>query len=132
MFQVNAKTDHGLLIMLELAQNYGSIQPLSALALNLKVSSSYLSQIAKSLQLAGLIKSKEGVGGGYFLSRRPSSISILEVLESLSGEIKIRCGHTKNKNCPHLKSCQLKSMWPIVLNDIKKSLAKRSLASLLK
>lgn len=132
MFQVNAKTDHGLLIMLELAQNYGSIQSLSALALNLKVSSSYLSQIAKSLQLAGLIKSKEGVGGGYFLSRRPSSISILEVLESLSGEIKIRCGHAKNKNCPHLKSCQLKSMWPIVLNDIKKSLAKRSLASLLK
>lgn len=132
MFQVNAKTDHGLLIMLELANNYGSIQSLSSLALSLKVSSSYLSQIAKSLQLAGLIKSKEGVGGGYFLSRRPSSISILEVLESLSGEIKIRCSHTKNKNCPHLKSCQLKSMWPVVLSDIKKSLAKRSLASLLK
>lgn len=132
MFQINAKTDHGLLIMLELANNYGDIQSLSALALRLKVSSSYLSQVAKLLQSDKLIKSKEGVNGGYFLSRHPKDISVLEILESLSGEIKIRCNHDKNKNCPHLKDCRLKSMWPILLIDIKKSLAKRSLASLLK
>jgi len=131
MFKISAKTDYGLLIMLELARYSGQIVPLSPLAKVLGVSSPYLSQVARSLQKAGLIKSREGAGGGYYLSRSPESINILEVLEALSGEIKVRCAHSSNKACPHFQNCGLKSAWPILLGDIKKSLDKRSLASLL-
>lgn len=131
MFQINAKTDYGLLIMLQLAKFSGEIMPLSPIAKYLAVSSPYLSQIANSLQKAGLIKSKEGAGGGYYLSRSADKIKVLEILEALSGEMKVRCAHGKTSVCPHFKECGLKSVWPLLLGDIKKSLNKRTLASLL-
>lgn len=130
MFQINAKTDHGLLIMLELARAEGQVVPLGPLAKNLGVSSSYLSQIAKLLLAGGLIKSREGVGGGYYLARSAKEISVLELIEALSGEMVTRC-RCSGKTCSHSGNCHLESVWPQLLNDIKKSLAKRSLASLL-
>ncbi len=132
MFQVSVKTDYGLLIMFELAKSKGKNFPLSSLAKKLAVSSSYLSQIANSLQLAGLIKSQEGVSGGYYLARPAEKIKALDILEALSGKIQARCAHGKKETCPHAKNCDLKSAWPILLLDVKNSLAKRSLASLIK
>lgn len=131
MFQINAKTDYGLLIMLELARFQGEIVPLSPLAKRLGVSSPYLSQITQSLQKASLIKSREGAGGGYYLAKPAEDLKVLEILEALSGEMKVRCAHGEAKACPHFKECGLKSAWPLLLGDIKKSLEKRSLASLL-
>ena len=131
MFQISAKTDYGLLIMMELARYSGQILPLSPIAKVLGVSSSYLSQVAKSLQDAGLIKSKEGSGGGYYLAHEPKDIKVLDVLEALSGEIKVRCAHSKTKACPHFNECGLKSVWPLLLSDIKNGLGQRNLASLL-
>lgn len=131
MFQISAKTDYGLLIMLQLANFSGQVVPLSPLAKRLGVSSPYLSQIAQSLQKVGLIKSREGAGGGYYLSRPAGKIKVLEILEALSGEIKVRCAHGNVKACPHFEECGLKSAWPLLLGDIKTSLARRSLASLL-
>jgi Rrf2 family protein len=131
MFQISAKTDYGLLIMMTLARQSGSITPLSPLAKHLGVSSSYLSQIANSLQKAHLIKSREGVKGGYYLARPAKELSVLEILEALSGKMKVRCAHGEVKACPHFKQCGLKSAWPILLDDIKSSLTDRSLASLL-
>lgn len=131
MFQISSKTDYGLLIMVTLAKSSNKIQSLSPLARNLGVSSSYLSQIANSLYKAGLIKSKEGAQGGYYLSRSAHKITALEILEALSGEMKVRCKHGEANVCPHHKQCGLKSAWPLLLDDIKTSLSKRSLSSLL-
>ena len=130
MFQLNAKTDYGLLIMLELAAA-DSITPLSPLAKRLKVSSPYLSQIANSLFKAGLIKSKEGATGGYYLARPAKEISVWSILEALTGEVKVRCTDSGHKTCPNYRACGLKSAWPLLLEDIKASLANRTLADLL-
>lgn len=131
MFQISAKTNYGLLIMLELASCPKKTVPLSPLAKALGVSSSYLSQVSKSLQEAKLIKSREGAGGGYYLARKPEDIKVLDILEALSGEIKIRCSHSKTKVCPYFKNCGLIGAWPLLIADIKKGLGQRSLASLL-
>ncbi len=128
MLKIDAKTDYGLLIMLELARHPGEIVPLGPLAKHLGVSSPYLSQIAKSLQQAGLTSSREGASGGYYLSRPAESIGVMEILEALSGQLKVRCHH---ESCAHFGQCGLRSAWPLILRDIKVSLSARSLASLL-
>lgn len=131
MFQISAKTDYGLLIMLELARHKDKVVPLSPLAKRLHVSSPYLSQIANLLQKAGLVTSREGAGGGYALAQPASSIAVMTILEALSGEIKVRCTHSGGA-CPHFRECGLKSAWPILIDDIKLSLRHRTLSSLLK
>ena len=132
MFQIKAKVDYGLLIMIGLAEQPKDIIPVSKIAKKMGVSSIYLIQIAQSLFKAGLIKSKEGARGGYYLARPAQKISILEILEALDGRIDLRCNINKNGECPHLDSCRARSLWEKILPDLKKTLEKRSLASLLK
>jgi len=132
MFQIKARADYGLLIMFELAKNPRQVTPVTKIAKRMGVSSIYLIQIAKSLYQAGLVKSKEGAQGGYFLAKSPGQISILQIIEALEGKIELSCATDKSHQCPHTKACQVRSVWGEILPDLKKVLKKRSLASLLK
>ena len=132
MFEIKAKVDYGLLIMIELAQNQFELTPLSVIAKRMGVSSAYLSQIASGLIRADLIKSKEGTGGGYSLVKPARQISVLEIVEALEGEIKLTCVLGDGSTCPHSDNCQLRSAWSEILPDLKNILKKRNLASLLK
>jgi len=127
MLRLKVKVDYGLMIMIELAGHPDEIVSLSGLAKNMHISSVYLIQIARSLIRAGLIKSKEGAGGGYFLSRSADKISILEIIEALEGRSYIRGNEISAKF-----HCYKQSAWGEILSDIKKVLKKKSLSSLLK
>ena len=47
----------------------------------------YLEQIFQRLRRAGLVEAKRGPGGGYFLARDPSQISLAEIVEAVEGTI---------------------------------------------
>lgn len=132
MFRLKTRTDYGLMIMVELAKSQPEIVSLSGLAKNLKISSIYLIQISRALSRAGLIKSREGSRGGYFLARPAAKISVLEILETLDGPISPRCLSDHEKACPGASNCHLPLIWAHILGDIKLSLHKKTLASLLK
>lgn len=118
------------MIMCELARSPGKIIPLSGLAKKLKISSIYLIQIARPLLAADLLKSREGALGGYTLAKPAGKISVLEIFEALDGEIVSRC-KSDGKKCPHCGTCKQRNIWEVLLADLKKGLAKKSLASLL-
>jgi len=126
MFQIKAKIDYGLMIMTELAGHPGQIISLSGVAKQAQVSSVYLIQIARVLARAGLIKSKEGAGGGYVLTRPADKISLLEIIEALDSDQSGR-GATEPKF-----HCHFQGAWGAVVSDIKAVLAKKNLSSLLR
>jgi len=47
----------------------------------------FLEQIFQRLRRAGLVAGKRGPGGGFVLTRPPSQISLLEVVEAVAGPI---------------------------------------------
>ncbi|MFA6994990.1 MAG: Rrf2 family transcriptional regulator [Patescibacteria group bacterium] len=132
MFQINTRVDYGLMIMFELAQKPKLVTPVTSIAKRMQVSSIYLIQIAQSLFKAGLIKSKEGAQGGYYLAKPAGRISILQILEALEGKIEVSCTINQAHKCPNMNGCRIRSIWGEILPDIKTVLKKRSLASLLK
>lgn len=78
------KLEHyGMLVMGELAGSQQS-HPLSLVEVSRRhgVSLPFLKKIVRSLRASGLVRSKEGVGGGYTLARKPESISIWEIISS--------------------------------------------------
>jgi len=129
MFKITVKTDYGLMIMRELAERPGEVISLSGLAKRVGTSSIYLIQVARPLIQAGLIKSKEGAGGGYFLARAAKKISLLEIFEALDGRIAMRCA--SGSKCSQQGACRLKGAWGVILEDLKVVLRRKSLASLL-
>ncbi|MEP3482111.1 MAG: Rrf2 family transcriptional regulator [Fuerstiella sp.] len=65
----------------------------------------YLNRVLQDLAAAGLVSSKSGPGGGYFLNDQPAQISLLSVVNAVSPVERIR-------ECPlglksHKKLCPL-------------------------
>ena len=86
--RISAKELYGLRAMSEFARNYGQ-GPLSLaeVARTQGISQAYLEQIAIDLRRAGLLHSKRGVHGGYFLTCKPEATTAGDVIRALEGSI---------------------------------------------
>lgn len=92
----------------------------------------YLEQILLALKGAGLVRSKRGVGGGYVLSRRPSEITLSEIVSSVEGPITLGDFGEPHANgaCDHEGQCVLLSVWADVGMHMRSHLASHTLAEM--
>lgn len=94
MFRFSKRFDYGLLFLLSLADRRGRLTPLDQIAKAKKISAKFLSQIAADLSRAGIVKSKEGKGGGYLLAKELDQIPLSELIRVLEKQ-------------PHFTGCGL-------------------------
>ncbi len=84
------KTDYALRIMQILArQPRKELLPMKTMAADYGMSIKFLQSVARGLTHAGLVNSRSGPHGGLGLSREPSRISVLEIIESVEGKINL-------------------------------------------
>jgi Rrf2 family protein len=83
----------------------------------------FLEQILLSLKNAGLVNSKMGVGGGYYLARPTSEITLGQIIRILDGPLApIRCvSHLAYETCgcPDEQACGLR----MVMHDVRDAIA---------
>ncbi|MBN2045055.1 MAG: Rrf2 family transcriptional regulator [Anaerolineales bacterium] len=83
----------------------------------------FLEQILLSLKNAGLLQSKMGAGGGYYLARPPEQITLGEIKRTLDGPIApIRCVSQmayQSCGCPDEENCGLR----LVMQDVRDAIA---------
>lgn len=100
--------------MVDLAsQPKGKPIPLVEIAKRQNVKVKYLEQIFLNLHRAGLIKSKKGPGGGYFIAKNPKLIKVSEIMEAV-GESKapVFCVDKKKyRQCPRMRRCPTRPYW---------------------
>src|SRR5271154_5777958 len=65
----------------------GTPVPCSQLAARGQMPERFLLQILRNLVTHGILHSTRGVDGGYALDRKPSEISLLEVIEAVDGPL---------------------------------------------
>lgn len=118
------KSQYGLQAMLEMALKYGN-EPvrISEIAKNQRVPIRFLEQLLLVLKRAGITTSTRGKLGGYNLSKHPSDITILSVIEALDGPIALTSA--KMKRSPVLLEAFKK-----IEDNIKKELAAVTLEDL--
>jgi Rrf2 family protein len=63
----------------------GTPVPVTRLAQYHDVSASYLAKQLQALSKAGIVRSVQGNGGGYVLTRDPAEITVLQVVEAVDG-----------------------------------------------
>ena len=119
--------------MLNLARHYNSGHKaiiLKSIAAEEDISIRYLEQIIIPLKIYKLVKSIRGAGGGYTLSRKPSEISICQVLEALEGSCGlVDCVDDKDF-CDRVPNCAAYDIWrdaSQLLKDYFKSLTLQSI-----
>ena len=92
----------------------------------------FLEQIMLTLKNAGVLHSKSGVGGGYYLARPPAEITLGQIFRILDGPVApTKCVSQMAYElcgCPDEQTCGLRLAMGDVRNAIADILDKTSLA----
>ncbi len=133
MFQISAKTEYGLQLMLALAEFHGKRRlSLREIAKKRNLPYPFLSGIASQLKKAKLIEPKEGAAGGYHLTRVPSKITAGDVIQAIEGDFSIvRCQQDDKYECPNNEFCTLPPLWNKVSERLYHTFHALTLAELL-
>lgn len=130
--RVSAKELYGLRAMGEFARHFGR-GPLSLteVARTQGISQAYLEQIAIDLRRAGLLCSKRGAQGGYYLTRPPEETTAGDVIRALEGNIlPVQCAAEERCEPCLLEECSARGMWEQVRDRLVETLDGITLADL--
>ena len=101
-----------------------------------QISAKFLEQILLTLKNAGLLHSKMGVGGGYYLARSAKEITLGQIFRVLDGPVApVKCVSQmayEPCGCPDEETCGLRLAMGDVRNAIADILDNTSLADVTK
>ena len=126
MFRLSQKSDYGLILLSNLNRSQGQTLSIGKIATKNQISPKFLSQIAQELKKAGILESKEGVLGGYSLSKSASEIKLLDVLKVLDGELVEGKCFEDDHGC----TCGAGEMWNEMKKQMEKTIGKKTVADL--
>jgi len=138
MRTISKRTQYGLKAVLNLARHYGEGPVLIAtLAQEETIPIKFLEGILLHLKSRGLLRSKTGKGGGYQLSRPPSTITVGSLIRMVEGPLApLPCAsETAYKpcaECPDIERCGTRIIMRQVRDAMADVLDRTTLADLLR
>lgn len=133
--KLSKRSEYGLKALIELAAYHGQgVLPAPQIACKHSISVKFLEQILLDLRRAGIVHSRQGLHGGYYLARPPEEITIGQVVRTLDGTLApIRCVSRMSYErctCPDEDLCELRLIMLQVRNAISDVLDNISLADI--
>lgn len=139
--RLSKRGEYGLRAMIALADPADKnksphMMQIKEIALREGISSKFLEQILLALRNNGLLHSKMGVGGGYYLAKSPGEITLGQIFRVLDGPIApIKCVSQmayEPCGCPDEETCGLRLVMGDVRNAIVDILDTTTLADVVK
>ncbi len=132
--RLSKRGEYGLRAMIDLAawDHGGAVVQIKDIAERQQIPSKFLEQILLTLKNAGLLRSKMGMGGGYYLAKPADQINLGQIVRILDGPLApVRCVSQmayEPCGCPDEDTCGLKLVMSEVRNAIADILDHTSLA----
>ena len=117
--------------MVYLAQNKGKVSSLRLISQEEGLSFSYSEKIISKLEKAGLVQSKKGSKGGYFISRPLNKIKLGEIVRALEGETALVKCLAEKGNCLLENKCFARKFWEILQKSLNSTMGSLTLADLI-
>jgi Rrf2 family protein len=133
---LNKKTQYALKALMYLAEHKDDGPVLiSEISVKKKIPLKFLENILLELKKDGILESKKGKGGGYYLSKAPNKIPLARIIRLIHGPIAmLPCVslyfYERCKNCDE-KHCGLHDIMIDVRDANLKILEKRTVADLI-
>jgi Rrf2 family protein len=134
---LSKKAQYSILALVKLAKEFNSGPVLiSRISESEHIPKKFLETILLELKQTGMLGSKKGKGGGYFLIRDPQQINIAEIIRHFDGAIAlIPCATFKYyQPCQHCKdelTCGIRSVIKDIRDETVNLLKNISLADIL-
>lgn len=130
MLKISKLADYAFRLLQSLACARSALVSATCLAEQNKLSIPTVRKVLKHLALSGIIESEQGHKGGYCLRHNLDSVSILDVIVAIDGQVNVTACAAQTGVCVHEKCCQMQAQWVWVNNQINRLLAGISLQTL--
>lgn len=130
--RLSKRGEYGLRAMIDLAEHLeaeehstrnGDVVQIREIAERQHIPAKFLEQILLTLKNAGLLRSRMGIGGGYYLAKPAGEITLGQIVRILDGPLApIGCVSQmayEPCGCPDLESCGLR----LVMLDVRNAIA---------
>ena len=124
-------TDYAIRALLYLARNKDKWVSSTEISKADKIPLSYLRRILQVLKKNKYLKSKEGVGGGLKLDKKPKDIGVIDLINLLQGEVKVFDCMFRKKICHNKNKCVLRKRILGIENKVIQEFKGITLGSLL-
>ena len=115
MLRLSKKADYALMSMKHLAL-HGESGSSSAreIAAQYDIPIELLAKVLQRLVRGGLLVSQQGTRGGYQLARKPSLISVADVIQAIDGPVAVTACSSEEGNCEQYAKCNVRDpLWKV-------------------
>ena len=91
----------------------------------------FLGKIAKQLANSGILEVVQGARGGYRLAANPSKLTMLDVVESISGRINLNVCLERPDCCNRQPNCKAHRVWKDVNQNLRRMLGSVTISQLI-
>lgn len=131
MFKISKMTDYGVVIMSELARTEGRVLTAPDLSLFTGLKVPTAAKLLRILTKGGLLSSIRGAHGGYVLTKKPSEISIAEIVRVLEGPVAVTsCVDDSHEDCSVENCCPMRGGWDKINRAINAAMEEVTLADM--
>lgn len=114
--RLSTKSRYGLRALFDMAYHAGTLPAqIKDISRRQNISPRYLEQIFQDLKKAGLLRSRRGPQGGYFLARKPHEITVMDIINATEGEMAlvdcVKTGKKSRKGCEFDNQCITQQVW---------------------
>lgn len=135
---LSKKAQYAIYALVHLAKEYqGNPVMISDISEKESIPKKFLEGILVELKNLGIVKSKMGKGGGYYLLRSPENVNLAEIIRHFDGAIALlpcvtykyyeKCKHCKDEN-----TCGVRSFIKEVRDEAVEILKRATLAEIIK
>ena len=129
MLKISKLADYSTVIMAHLSM-VDIMQSAKTISVQTSIPYPTVTKLLKILHKADLLKSVNGAAGGYGLAIDRRSISLLDIINAVEGELALTECSQHSNTCSITASCCISHKWQVVNNSIRSALAKVSLSEL--
>ncbi len=128
---ITRATEYAILALLYLArQPRGEIVYKKDICSHQGITPAFLTKILQPLIKEGIVGSQRGVGGGFFLRKDPSEVTLLDVVVAQEGPLFLNECLTDGESCDRKVFCPVHGAWKEVRSDMMATLKRHTFAQL--
>lgn len=132
MLKLSKRADYALMAVNHLARHYGRGSCSARdMARQYRMPAGLLAKVLQRLAQKGLVRSQQGVNGGYVLAQTPEKVSALDVISAIDGPVQIvGCNTAAGGECEQVPTCTVKAPLQMVNQRILEALGELSVATM--
>ena len=127
---ITRETDYAIRTVLYLARDRDRTANVAEVSHAMQIPKSFLAKVLQRLVRHHILSSMRGVGGGFRLAKKPSEISLLDIMEAVQGPAAINVCAIDSKRCSLSATCSVHPVWVDIRQDLEKRLRRQTMDKL--